>query len=97
VKPKVFSVCDCPVCPGFGPLLALGVVGVPRLVYVCPACNGAWTDLGPSWAEPSRLSDLAPTGVRWLTERELTSLPSATELDVEPWEPELSELLGVQL
>jgi hypothetical protein len=91
---KMISVGECPVCPGFGAVLALGVVGEHRLVYFCPACEGAWlVPPGPGLDRVNRVSELAPQGVRRPSQDESAKLRGAVEVDVDAWADELHELL----
>ena len=82
----VFSVGECPVCPGFGPVLALALEGRADLVFFCPACEGAWvTPPGKNLDEVNRLEELAPGGVRLPTDAEVSHLRTATRVDAAPW------------
>ena len=69
----VYSVGDCPVCPGFGPVLALVDPVAQKPVFYCPACGTAW--LYPPRSdrvdEISAIKELAPAGVVLPSEQDL--------------------------
>ena len=91
---RVFSVGECPVCPGFGVVLVLGRLGGDGVVFMCPACEAAWSSPPVGFDEANSLEVLAPGGVRLPTDAELAAFPTAKETESAPWEPELNGLLG---
>lgn len=72
---ELYSVGECPVCPGAGYVLALRTDDGRSLFY-CPSCGTAW----PAVPDPkrvdtvARLADLAPHGVYALTREEVAGL-----------------------
>jgi len=55
----VFKIGDCPVCPGFGPVIVL--VSGDRPAFYCPACGSAWSEVpGAAVDVVSALDDVAP-------------------------------------
>lgn len=55
----VFRIADCPICPGFGPVIVL-VAGDGSAFY-CPACGSAWPEVpGANVDTLAVLDDVAP-------------------------------------
>jgi hypothetical protein len=56
----VFKIADCPVCPGFGPVIVL-VSTDERAAFYCPGCGSAWTEVpGAAVDAIATLEDVAP-------------------------------------
>lgn len=95
---RIFSVGECPVCPGFGVVLVLATRQTSELVYFCPACGCAWrTPPQPlTFNESNSIDELAPGGVRLPLDAEIARLGgSVTQVDSGPWESDLVDILGL--
>jgi hypothetical protein len=70
---EFYSVGECPVCPGAGYVLALRAAETNQLVFYCPSCGTAWSEVpDPSRVDSvSQLTDLAPRGIRPLSTDEI--------------------------
>lgn len=71
---EVYSVGECPACPGAGNVLALLATHASAIFY-CSSCGTAWREVPNPMRLDSveRLADLAPSGVRALTREEVTA------------------------
>lgn len=71
---EIYSVGECPVCPGAGNVLALLATDLSRIFY-CSSCGTAWHQVPDPMRVDGvqRLADLAPNGVRALTREEVTA------------------------
>jgi len=69
---EIYSVGECPVCPGAGAVLALQAADSTPVFY-CPSCGTAWREVPDPTRIDSvdRLARLAPNGVRALTREEV--------------------------
>ncbi len=56
----VFRIADCPVCPGFGPVIVL-VSTDGRAAFYCPGCGSAWPEVpGAAVDVIAALENVAP-------------------------------------
>ncbi|MBA3547523.1 MAG: hypothetical protein H0T76_13650 [Nannocystis sp.] len=98
-KPNMYSVGDCPVCPGAGPLLVLLTSDRSKAIYFCPFCETAWcSHPGNEVNEIKSLDAHAPEGVvppSWhdLKVRGIERLV-VKEVPYGDWQDELDRILG---
>ena len=73
IAEEIYSVGDCPVCPGAGNVLALRRRDSGAPVFYCPSCGTAWHHVpDPARVDSvARLVDLAPNGVKAQTRGEV--------------------------
>lgn len=86
MKREIYSVGDCPVCPGSSKaVIFLRTDGSP--VFFCPLCEVAWRNLPIEMAGKDilSLSDVAPNGIRLPNGRELVELKIAFEVVTDAW------------
>lgn len=97
---QLYSVGDCPVCESSGMVLALRRAGSDQIVFFCPLCGTAWTQVPQAHEldEINALRELAPDGVELLSSDDADSLralgldPEAT--DYGPWAADLAPHLA---
>jgi len=89
------SVCPCPVCGSFAPVLVLVRLDEDEFVYFCPGCETAWPDapVFPVLDQVHSLDELAPKGVRLPTKIETLELESKTPVRYDTWREELDRVL----
>src|SRR5438105_1200894 len=95
----IYSIGDCPACPGFGPILILISLASSEPVFYCPACATAWA----SPPDPpghldivQALAEVAPGGVRLPTRDEIKRLFAQQPhvLDYRDWAKDLDAVLA---
>jgi hypothetical protein len=93
---KLFSVGDCPICPGSGDVLLLSSLSPPQsIIFYCPLCGVAWKTppRGGRVDEISALEDVAPGIVKLPTSAEVLQAGTALkatgavllEVPLDPW------------
>lgn len=95
----IFTICPCPVCPGFGEIVVLVGVKSGTPGYFCPACETAWRVAPIEWrvdrvesldevmnGEEVRLAELADLSRLGISNQ----VHPSTEYD------ELSEVVGTR-
>ncbi len=99
IRPRLFSIGDCPVCASSGAVLVLRPKSTAKMVFFCPFCEVAWQSM-PSERELNEvqsLADLAPSGVTLPELEEVVAAApgrSIREIHYSEWEDELKPHLG---
>lgn len=95
---RLYFVAECPASPGFGGVVVLHSITMPRLVFFAPCCGIAWREV-PSDRRLDAITPLTalePNGVRLPSLREIQhAAPTLAIIRDEPASTWLADIPGL--